>query len=253
MASVIDALNEALSEDKSAIKILLYSIPIYFCAHLFVLGKLDSVFYTSVFLTAILMFALLSKGINNVRMNRREVLCLNPLNLISALIKSFIVVVPYILVLGFCGLAILKYVKIPFDIPHISFISEIIVWSILGSIFMTAYMSFSKYLRILQAFNVKVIFESCVDVFVSLLFFVPQLVFVDAVLIAPIAYLFNLFNLPYNHWGFVYYCSIIFIVNISVLANYLAQAAYEHIKGSNEEYDDNHQINLVVDSADRMK
>src|SRR5574344_1987724 len=212
MASVIDALNEALSEDKSAIKILLYSIPIYFCAHLFVLGKLDSVFYTSVFLTAILMFALLSKGINNVRMNRREVLCLNPLNLISALIKSFIVVVPYILVLGFCGLAILKYVKIPFDIPHISFISEIIVWSILGSIFMTAYMSFSKYLRILQAFNVKVIFES-----------------------------------------FVYYCSIIFIVNISVLANYLAQAAYEHIKGSNEEYDDNHQINLVVDSADRMK
>ena len=59
--------------------------------------------------------------------------------------------------------------------------------------------------------------------------------------------------MPFNHWGFVLYCSMVFVINISILANFLAQASYEHIKGNNEEYDDYSQINLIDESAERMK
>ena len=111
---------------------------------------------------------------------------------------------------------------------------------------------FAKYLNIVQGFNYKVIAESCIDVLVSLLFFLPQLAIANLVLVGPVAYLFWYFQLPFTHWGFVAYCSVVFVVNISILANYLAQASYENIKGSNEEYDDNVQINLITESAERQ-
>ena len=45
---------------------------------------------------------------------------------------------------------------------------------------------------------------------------------------------------------------MVFIVNISILANYLAQAAYEHIRGNNEEYDENVNVNLIDDVSERV-
>ena len=46
---------------------------------------------------------------------------------------------------------------------------------------------------------------------------------------------------------------MIFVANISILANYFAQTAYENVKGNNEEYDDNHnKIDVINDSAERL-
>jgi hypothetical protein len=42
------------------------------------------------------------------------------------------------------------------------------------------------------------------------------------------------------------------VINISILANYLAQASYEQIKGNNEEYDENVQMNVVDVASERM-
>ena len=47
MASVVDAFNEALSEDLSLVKIAVYSIPVYFCANLFLVGKMSEFYFTA--------------------------------------------------------------------------------------------------------------------------------------------------------------------------------------------------------------
>lgn len=252
MASVVDAFNEALSEDLSFLKFAIYSIPVYFCVKFFLVGQMG-MFYFYGAITAILLWGLLTQGINNVRMNRNEILTLNPLKLLNSIIRTFLAVVPTLVVWVTVGTLIVKNVKIPIELPHVPLIFQIIVWSIIFSIVMTSYMSFSKYLKVQQAFNYKVIGESCIDVLVSFLFFVPQLVIANGILVGPVAYLFFFFHLPFNHWGFVLYCSMVFVINISILANFLAQASYEHIKGNNEEYDDYSQINLIDESAERMK
>lgn len=251
MASVVDAFNEALSEDFAIVKFVVYAIPIYFVANLFVVGKMSLfTFWGSI--VGILLLGLLTQGINNVRRNKREILTLNPLQLAIALLKSCIVMIPNLLIYGLIGHLLVTKVTIPIEAPHVPLIFAIIVWSILGSIVLTSYLSFAKYLNITQGFNYKVIAESCIDVLVSFLFFLPQLAITDIVLVGPVAYLFWFFNLPFTHWGFIAYCSAVAVVNISILANYLAQASYEHIKGSNEEYDDNVQINLITESAERQ-
>jgi hypothetical protein len=137
----------------------------------------------------------------------------------------------------------------PDTIPQGQNIFSIIVWAILFSIILTSYISFAKYMKIKQAFNVRVILNSCIDILISFVFFIPQLLLASLILVGPVAYVYSLFNIPFTHWGFVAYCSLAFIINISILANFFAQIGYEQIKESNEEYDENVQISSVIDTA----
>ncbi len=250
MASIVDAFNDALGENLAYIKIIGYSIPVYFVAKWFLIGKIGQVVFWGSILS-VFFLALLTLGIHNVRMSKREVLSLNPIGLLKALVKAVVVLVPQGLIFGTLGY-FLSQISIPIDLPHVPLIYSIIVWSIIGSIILTSYLSFAKYLRVLQGFNYKVIFESCMDVLVSFIFFIPQLLLANVVLVGPVAYLYFFFNLPFTHWGFVAYCSAVFVINISILANYFAQASYEHIKGNNEEYDENVQINVIEASSERL-
>ncbi len=252
MANIVDAFNDSLTENMAYVKIAIYAIPVYIIANMFVIGKTDALpFFAPI--AGLLFLALLTQGINNVRMNRREILSFNPLQLGKALIKALIVLLPNILVFGAIGYNLTTKVTIPIDLPQVPLIYSILVWSIVFSIILTSYLSFAKYLRIKQGFNYKAIFEACIDVLISFLFFIPQLALANVILIGPVAYVFSVFNPNFmNHWGFVAYCSMAFVVNISILANYLAQASYEQIKGNNEEYDENVQINVIDDAATRM-
>ncbi len=249
MASIVDAFNEALSENFAYAKIVLYAIPVYFVVNFFMVGKMGLFYFWGAIVGAVIL-GLLTRGINNVRMNKQDILTLNPIKILLDIFKTVAVVVPHLLILGAVGKYLVN-IKIPIELPHVQLIYSIIVWAILFSIVLTSYLSFAKYLKVWQGFNYIVILESCIDVFVSLLFFIPQLLFANIVLIGPIAYLFFYFQIPYTHWGFVAYCSAVFVINISIMANYLAQAAYEHIKGNNEEYDDNMNVNIIDDVAER--
>ena len=251
MASIVDAFNEALTEDLAYVKIIAFSIPVNYVINLYMVGK-TSQFELFGTIVGVLLLGLLSQGINNVRMNRREILTLNPLSYIKALGKTLLVLVPQVFVFGLIGKNLIDKVQIPIDLPHVPLIFAIIVWSIIFSIVLTSYMSFAKYLKVAQGYNFKVILESCIDVLISFLFFIPQLLLANIVLIGPVAYLFSFFNLPFTHFLFITYCSMVFIVNISILANYLAQAAYEHIRGNNEEYDENVNVNLIDDVSERV-
>ena len=254
MASVIDSVHEALQEDNAYVKIVGYAIPVYLVVNWFLVGKMHMVAVYG-FLLTLLLIGLLGAGINNVRRNRREILTLNPITLVVAIFKSVIVLAPQLLIYGFLGHILTTKIVIPVDVQNFSLIYSIIIWAVLGSIVLTSYMSFAKYLKISQGYNYKVVAESCVDVFVSfVIVFLPQWVLANLVLVGPVAYLYHfLFRLPFTHWGFVAYCSMIFIVNVSILANYLAQSAYEHIKGNNEEYDENVQLNIIEATAERMR
>lgn len=249
MASVVDSFNEALSEDLSYLKIILYSVPAYFCAKFFLIGQMD-LFYFYVPLALVFYFGLMTNGVNCVRMNRKEILTLNLVRLVTSILKTCCVLIPQCLLFGFIGYLITGVISVPSEVPHLALIINIIIWSLLGSFVLTAYLSFAKYLDISQGFNFKAIFESSIDVFLSLLFFIPQLLIADVLLVGPVAYLFSFFQLPFTHWGFVSYCSMVFVVNVSMASNYLAQIAYEHIKGTNKEYKDNSQIDLVKDKSE---
>lgn len=252
MASIVDAFQEAFNEDYAYFKIILYSIPINFVVDMYMKGKMAQ-FYFWGFVVGLLMLGLLTAGINNVRMNKKEILTLNPLHYLNALIKTFAVVVPHLIVFGFIGNLLVTKVHIPIDLPYVPLIFQIIVWSLVFSIIFTSYLSFAKYLKLKEGYNFKVVSESCIDVLISFMFFVPQLLLANIVLLVPVAYLFFFFKLPFTHWGFIAYCCMVFVVNISILSNYLAQASYEHIKGNNEEYDDNCKIDLIVSSDEIHK
>lgn len=251
MASIVDAFQEAFQEDHSYLKIVLYSIPINFVVNYYMQGKMALCqFWGAV--VGLLLLGLLTSGINNVRMNRREILTLNPLRYLKALGLTAIVVVPHVLVYGILGYILTTKITIPISEYNLPMIYKVTVWSILFSIVFTSYLSFAKYLKIQQGYNYKVISESCIDVLISLLFFVPQLAIANVVLVLPVAYLFFFFHLPFTHWGFIAFCCMCVIVNISILSNYLAQCAYEHVKGNNEEYDDHSQLNFIDEITERM-
>ncbi len=249
MASIVDAFQEAFSEDFAYVKIVAYSIPVNFVVALFMQGKMEQFEFWG-FVVGMFLLGLLTAGINNVRMNKKEILTFNPLHYLKALGKTLVVVVPHLLLFYNLGKLIIKAVKLPIDIPYLPIIFKVIVWSILFSIVFTSYLSFAKYLKMKEGYNYKAITESCIDVLIAFLFFVPQLAVANIVLIVPVAYLFFFFKLPFTHWGFIAYCCMVLIVNISMLSNYLAQCAYEHIKGNNEEYDENCQIDMIVSSDD---
>lgn len=251
MASVVDAFNDAVSEDLAWIKIGLYTIPVFFLAQLFIIGKMSE-FYFWGSIMGLVILGLLTKGINNVRMNKREILILNPLDLIKVILKTFVVLVPHVIIFGSLGFFILNNVTLPIDVPHMPLIFSIIVWALLFSIVLTSYLSYAKYLKIPQGYNYRVITESCIDVLVGCIFFIPQLFIANAILIGPVAYVFFYLGLPFTNVLFVAYCSAVFIVNISVLANFLAQTAYEFIKGNNEEYNENVNVNIIDDIAERV-
>ena len=254
MASIIDCFSEAIHEDLAIVKLVVFSIPVYICIKLFMLGNMNQFyFWSAVF--GLLFLGEMTKGINNIRMNQRSVLSLNPFNVIWALLKSFLVLIPQGLVLGFIGhFCVMVLTSIPVGLEYYNLTVTIIVWSILGSILLTSYLSFAKYLRVLDGYNLVVVSESCIDVFISVLFFVPQVFIVDMIVFWFPYYLFHEYmKIPNDHWFMIAAASIAIVINFSMFVNYLAQASYEQIKGNNQDYDDNYnKTDIIDDAAERM-
>lgn len=252
MATVITYVSESLCEDLSVVKFILYAIPVTYCTHLFMKGEMTS-FYIWAAIFAIIFLGLMTKAINNVRTNKTEILTLNPLKLVGSIALTAISIIPQFLIFGGIAWVITKYVVIPIDLPHIQLIFNVIVWSIFGSIILTSYLSFAKYLSPLAAFNYKVISLSCIDILINLLFFLPQLLLINFVMVSPAVALCNYFGIPLTHWSFIVFCSIVFVINISMFAGYFAQSSFDHIVESDKSYEENLKLNDVIDDiAERL-
>ncbi len=249
MSSIVSAFSDAFSERLSFLKIAIYAIPVYFCARLFMAGKMDMLYICGT-LTSILLFILMTSGINNVRENKREILTLDPVRLLSTFVKTSIVVVPHLLFWSAIGYGITKIIILPDDTANLIF--NIVVWVIVQTMVFTAYLAFAKYLDIRDGFNLQIIFASCVDVFAALFFYVLQMIIVIPVLIGPFAYAFWLLHVPFDHWFFIILCSLALVASVSISANYFAQVSYEYIVMSNDRKDD-YQITKLVDEMDTNK
>lgn len=253
MASIVDSLSEAFLDSFAPLKIVGFAIPVYFAVESFMDGNLPML-YMWYGVISILFLALLTQGIYNVRRSKREILSLNPWVLAKDLAKTIVAVLPNVVVWAGAGFILAKNVVIPINVDWAQTVFEWIVFIIVFAIVMTSYLSFSKTMKIVQAYNYKVVFDSCVDVLIALFFFVLQLAVVQVVLLGPVAYLYFFFKVPFTHWTFLFYSSMVVVVDLSITANYLAQIAYECIPGNNEEYDNNYDapIDLIDDAVERM-
>jgi len=240
MASLTDSFNDAFAEDKSIIKIIVYAIPVFICANSY-LSNNKTACYFFIIPTILLLLALMSNGISNIRANKREILTFKPIVLITVLIKLLLAILPIFCVMFFIGNLIISLVKLP-DYPNLPLIFSSIIWLIMFSVVFTSYLAFSKTISIEAAYNLKVVFESSFDVLINLLFLIPQLIIANGILIGTVWYLFFVIHIPLTNPLFVFYCSCIITLNLSVLSSYFAQASYELIKGKDNEYKDNYNI-----------
>lgn len=241
MASLFDAFNDALGEDNSTIKIIIYSLPVFFCSYLFVTKNIYAAYFFAI-PSVLLILALMSNGICNVRSNKREILTFNIIALITAGIKLLIAIVPLLAVMLVAGSLITNIIKIPFDIPYIQLVFNSIVWLIIFSVVFTSYLAFSKSLNVIDSYNLKVVFESSVDVLINLIFLIPQLAIANGIIVGLAWYVVFLLKLSLTNPLFIFYCSCVFVFNISALASYFASASYELIKGRDSEYRDNYYL-----------
>ena len=252
MASIVSAFSDAFCEKRSFLKIIIYSIPVFICAKLFLSGQMNS-FYLFGGITAVLLFIVMTIGINNVRENNQEILTFNPIKLFITFIKTAIVVVPQGLLWLGIAYAITNAIHMPEEIPYANMVFNIIVWALAGTMVFTAYLSFSKYLEIRDGYNYQIIFLSFIDIFAAIFFYIPQIIIAAAVIIGPFAYLYYyLIHVPFDHWSFVLLCSLAAVASISISANYFAQVSYEYIVLSNDRKDD-YQITKLVDEMDTSK
>lgn len=253
MASILSYVNESLGDNFAILKIGLYSLPVCYCAHLFLKGEIGGFYFWAV-VFGIVFLGLITKAINNIRTNKNEIFTINPIEIVKSIVLCVVAVVPQVLIFGLIGKILTTFIKLPVQIPHFQLIFDVIVWTLLGSIVLTSYLCFAKHMHVFQAFNYKAISESCVDILISLLFFIPQLLVMDAILVIPVIALCAQFNLPYTHFVFVLYYSVIFVLNISILSGYLAAVAFEHIKEGYGAYDENYKMNDIIDDiAERIQ
>lgn len=244
MSSVLDAFYEAIMEKAAMLKIFVYALPVFFAATAYI-GKQMPAFNFWKIVTAAIFLGALTFGIYCVKHKKETVLTLNPFELVTSLLKALVVIVPHTFVWYAVGSTAIKFIPTIEGIPHFDMIMQAIVWGIVGAIVLSAYMCFAANMQVPQGFNIRKVFNSCVDIFVCVFFFLPQLLIADAILIFPIMYSFTYLDVPLTHWGFIWYCSMISVINLSVFANYLAQTAYEHIQLDDEDYKDKYIIDEV--------
>lgn len=224
MASIIDAFRETFSDNLSFFKLAVFTAPVYYSYQLYLQSKNDfSLFYLVAGLTLFFLSGFLIKTTNNIINERDRVLpSLNPFKLAFCTVKGILAIVPVAAIC--CALAyyICSFINI---IPWFDIALKYAIWIVVTSIIVTSFLMFSAKERILDAYNIKAIFEKAGDLIVVLIIFILQIV---------------LINLPTT--GFVIYAMIILfgqgamlnvfiafaiVFNLAVTGHYLGQAYYE--------------------------
>ena len=179
-------------------------------------------------LTAWMLLSIVIKVFHNVRTMQNHTLpSFNPIELPFTAFKALFSVVPFWILFYSIGNKLMQ-IQIPIPLTNIQLIYSVIVWLLIGSIMITSLMSYAKDEKIKDAYNLVRISNSCIDILLSLIFFIPQIILVNGIILGIVVYLFSIFwNL--DNFVFSYICSIALVINTVVIANYLAQLEYENI------------------------
>lgn len=225
MASIKDALEESITDNLAIVKYIIYAIPVFISYVLFSQGNMGWFWFVAV-LTILMLVSILVSVIHNVRNGKNYLL--PTFNIISFGITAFkaIFAVGPVLGLGLWLGKILIGIQIPIPLPNIQLIYSIIVWFILGSIMITSLILYGKTEKIKDAYNLVLISNTCIDILISILFYLPQLLLVDLILVGVIAYVFGIF-FTLDNVVFVYFCCMALVMNVAITGNYFAQIDYE--------------------------
>lgn len=225
MASIKDAVEESITDNLAIVKYFLFAIPVFISYQLFAKGNMG-MFYFIGTLTLLMLLGLLVQCIHNVRNGQNYVLpTFNIFTFGITILKSILAVGP-ILGIGLYIGNLLAGIQIPIPLANIQMIYATIVWLLIGSVIVSSIIIFSKTEHIKDAYNFKLISETCIDILVAIIFFIPQLILVNVLFIGVIAYLFAIFW-DVNCALFIYICSMALIQNIAITGNYFAQIDYE--------------------------
>lgn len=229
MASIIDAFQEPLQDNNAIIKYIIYAIPVYFSVFLYNKGDYAS-FWTLATVTYLVLFGFMVECSTNVRNGKDHILpSFNILALFWNGIKGTIALGPSIAIN--CWLASFVCGFIPTYIPeqYTAMAFQFIIWMLFGSIILTGYLCYAKNFKISEAYNFKMISDSCVDIMVAVLFMIPQVILANIVLIVPVTYVIWIFvGLPSPIATF--YWSVVLVFNLAMCGHYLAQVDYEAIR-----------------------
>lgn len=235
MASIKDAFEESMQDNHAIWKYLIFAVPVYYCVQLYLDGAWGG-FWTLVVPTYFLLFGFMLECTANVRNGKDSVLpSFNVFKLFWSGIKGTVALGPAIAIN--CWLASLIANLLPNFLvePKTCTIFQGIVWTLFGAIILTGYLCYSKSFKILDAYNLKVISQSCVDILVAVLFMLPQVAIANALLLVPVTYLIWIFlGLP--HPVAIFYWCMVGIFNLAMCGHYLAQVDYEAI-GTRENQD----------------
>ncbi len=225
MASIKDAVEESISDDYAIVKYFLFAIPVFICYLLFAQGNMG-LFYFLGFLTGLMLISILISCINNVRNGQNYVLpTFNIFKFGVTAFKALFAVGPILGIGLFLGNLIAR-IQIPIPLANIQLIYAIIVWLIIGSIIVTSLIIYAKTEHIKDAYNFGLISNTCIDILVAIIFYLPQLILVDVIIVGAAAYIFAI-TVGLNNPVFIYLCCMALIMNISVTGNYFAQLDYE--------------------------
>ncbi|MFR1672760.1 MAG: hypothetical protein ACLSWI_07460 [Candidatus Gastranaerophilaceae bacterium] len=235
MASIKDAMEEAFTDNLSFIKYVVFTVPLYYCVYLFTSSKGDLTgFWWMASVTFLLLFGFFIKCTANVRNGLDHVLpSFNIFNLFWAGIKGVVALGPSIAINSWLASLLSGLVDTHIPDPNFALGFKIVIWAIFVSIMLTGYMQYSKNFKIADAYNFKTISNSCIDILIRVLFMVPIVLIIDAIIVGAITYVFWVFLGIPNPICTYFWC-MAFVFNLAMIGNYMAQIDYETIEAKSE-------------------
>lgn len=227
MASIKDAVEEVIQDNNSILKFIIFAIPLYFAVTSYINSNMSAFRFVAI-VTYFLLFGFLIEVTSNVR-NGREFI-LPPFNIIKIFlsgIKGTIALGPFIALCGFAGYKLSE--KISIADPAIDKVVKFIIWAICISIILTNYLCYSKRFKIIDVYNFRAISNHCIDIMLYVIFMIPQIAIVDAIILTPILYIMWLF-FGLNHNISIFFMCVVAIYNLGIIGHYMAQTDYEVIQ-----------------------
>ena len=113
----------------------------------------------------------------------------------------------------------------------------IVIYIVFSSLTFTSYLLYSRRFEISDAFDLKKIFNYCIDVLVAMVVMLIMLALIDLVLLFPVNYIVWLFFGIPSHVA-IYCWSVAAVLNIAMIGHYMAQIDYEIIPYNEMEQDE---------------
>lgn len=231
MASIKDALEEVAQDNLSALKCILLAIPLFYSINIFYDSKSDfSAFYWMGGITFVLLFGFMLKCTSNVKNEEYHVLpSFNIFGLLGSGLKGLIALGPVIAVCSWLGMLGIEQINNYFPEPNTALVFKIIMWLVLGSIILTGYMLYSKNFKISDAYNLKVISQSSMDIMIRIIFMLPGIAIINGLIVGFVTYVLWVFLGIPNPICTFFWC-VAGVYNIAIIGHYIAQVDFESIE-----------------------